>query len=67
MPASIGVDVGGTKILAGVVASDGTVVDLMRSRTPGLADPPEVVERALVDAMFAAIDAHSGQKPQWEI
>ena len=24
-------------------------------------------ERALVDAMFAAIDAHSGQKPQWEI
>jgi aspartyl/asparaginyl beta-hydroxylase (cupin superfamily) len=26
-----------------------------------------VDERALVDAMFAAIDAHSGQKPQWEI
>ena len=24
-------------------------------------------ERALVDAMFAAIDAHSGQKPAWEI
>jgi hypothetical protein len=24
-------------------------------------------ERALVDAMFAAIDAHSGTKPQWEI
>ena len=24
-------------------------------------------ERALVEAMFAAIDAHSGQKPQWEI
>ena len=24
-------------------------------------------ERALVDAMFAAIDAHSGQKPKWEI
>jgi aspartate beta-hydroxylase len=24
-------------------------------------------ERALVDAMFAAIDSHSGQKPQWEI
>jgi hypothetical protein len=25
------------------------------------------VERTLVDAMFAAIDSHSGQKPQWEI
>jgi hypothetical protein len=24
-------------------------------------------ERALVEAMFAAIDAHSGEKPQWEI
>jgi aspartate beta-hydroxylase len=24
-------------------------------------------ERALVDTMFAAIDAHSGQKPAWEI
>ena len=24
-------------------------------------------ERALVNAMFEAIDAHSGEKPQWEI
>jgi aspartyl/asparaginyl beta-hydroxylase (cupin superfamily) len=24
-------------------------------------------ERMLVDAMFTAIDDHSGQKPQWEI
>jgi glucokinase len=43
--------VGGTKILAGVVANDGAVVDVVRSRTPGRADPPEVVERALVETV----------------
>jgi glucokinase len=49
----VGVDVGGTKILAGAVADDGVVVDVVRSRTPGLADPPQVVEGALVDAVTA--------------
>ena len=48
---SIGVDVGGTKILAGVVANDGTVVDVVRSRTPGRVDSPAVVENTLVDVV----------------
>jgi glucokinase len=49
----VGVDVGGTKILAGVVAADGTVSDVVRASTPGLADAPEVVERALVESVAA--------------
>ena len=47
----IGLDVGGTKILAGVIADDGSVADVVRSGTPGRGDSPDVVERALVDVV----------------
>ena len=38
MPFAIGVDIGGTKISAGVVADDGVIVDRARADTPG-SDP----------------------------
>jgi glucokinase len=49
----IGVDVGGTKVLAGAVADDGTVLEVVRASTPGCTDAPEVVERVLVDGVMA--------------
>jgi glucokinase len=52
----IGVDVGGTKVLAGVVADDGTVVRTARRSTPGRMSAPELVEEAVVDAVLAAAD-----------
>jgi glucokinase len=47
MTTTIGVDVGGTKIAAGVVESDGTIVGEARRETPATSQP-EIVE-AIVD------------------
>ena len=54
----VGVDVGGTKILAGVVAENGTVIDLVRASTPGVADAPQVVQRALLEGVRALQAKH---------
>ena len=47
----VGVDVGGTKILAGVVAADGTVVEVVHAETPARSDAPQVVEDTIVRAV----------------
>ncbi|GAB2680282.1 ROK family glucokinase [Thalassiella azotivora] len=46
---AIGVDVGGTKIAAGVVAPDGTIVARTRRQTP--AQDPEAIESAVAEAV----------------
>jgi len=46
---AIGVDIGGTKIAAGVVDGLGHVVDLRRADTPGAG--PEAIEQAITDAV----------------
>ena len=46
---SIGVDIGGTKIAAGVVDEDGRILDRTTRRTP--ATDPELIEAAVVDAV----------------
>ncbi|HEY8475211.1 MAG TPA: ROK family glucokinase [Natronosporangium sp.] len=43
MAYTIGIDVGGTKVLAGVVAEDGTIVEYLRRPTPA-DDPDEVMK-----------------------
>lgn len=43
----VGIDVGGTKIVAGLVTDDGTLLRTLRSDTP----PPAAGERALEDAL----------------
>src|SRR4051794_10575914 len=48
MAATIGVDVGGTKIAAGVVDEDGTIVAMSRRDTPF--DDPAKTEDAIADA-----------------
>ncbi len=48
----VGVDVGGTKVLAGVVNSRGRVVDIAHRTTPGRRVNPEMVEEAVVAAVL---------------
>ena len=56
----IGVDVGGTKVLAGEVAPDGTIVRTSTHRTPGR----RVSVRAVEDALTAAVhDVADGRTP----
>ncbi len=47
MSLTIGVDVGGTKIAAGVVTEDGAIVDELRNETP--ADNVEATEAVIID------------------
>ena len=46
-PLVVGVDVGGTKVLAGVVGADGAVSHLTRGLTPGRVAAPEAVEETV--------------------
>ena len=48
---AIGVDIGGTKVLAGVVDRDGSVLALVRRDTPNRSSAPGVVEDTIVDAV----------------
>jgi glucokinase len=62
---AIGVDVGGTKAVAGLVDESGTVLTTARRDTPGRTTQPSVVEDMIVDAVgeirqYAATH-HSGQ------
>ena len=59
-PRAIGIDVGGTKIAAGVVAEDGTVLD--RTRVP---TPPDD-ERATMAALYAVVDELRAGNPEVE-
>ena len=51
MGVSIGVDIGGTKVLAGAVDADGLVLGSVRLATPGRSTSPEVVESTIVEAV----------------
>ena len=55
-PVYVGVDVGGTKVLAGVVDEDGHVVATARRSTPGRRVEPAMVEDALVEAVLEVAD-----------
>ncbi|GAA1912286.1 ROK family glucokinase [Nocardioides lentus] len=52
----VGVDVGGTKVLAGVVDDEGRVLRTARRSTPGRLATPEATEDALVEAVLDAAD-----------
>ena len=51
---TVGVDIGGTKVLAGVVGPDGTVRRTARRTTPGRRVRTQQVEDALADAVLDA-------------
>ena len=50
-PLTVGVDIGGTKVLAGVVGVDGQVVELLQRRTPHRSSTPAVVTDTIVGAV----------------
>ena len=52
----VGVDIGGTKVLAGVVDADGAVTATARRTTPGRRVVTSRVEDALVEAILEAAD-----------
>lgn len=53
---SIGVDIGGTKIAAGVVDEDGRIIASAQRRTP--AQDPELLEQAVADAVRELRSSH---------
>jgi glucokinase len=53
-----GVDIGGTKVLAGIVAEDGTVLATVRRETPHRSKTPEVVEETIIEAVHALATTH---------
>src|SRR5690348_8362166 len=55
---TIGVDIGGTKIAAGVVTVEGTVLDTARRDTPDLSGSAAVVEAAILDAVSELTRRH---------
>lgn len=56
MPVTCGVDVGGTKILAGVLDADGELLDELRVDSP--ATDTEAIEDAIVSAVEQLADRH---------
>jgi glucokinase len=55
----VGVDVGGSKVLAAVVSSGGGVVRTVLARTPGRLVDPVVVEDVMTDAVLAVADGET--------
>ena len=54
----VGVDIGGTKVLAGLVDEQGCVTQTARRATPGRRVVVRQVEDALVEAVLEAADGH---------
>jgi glucokinase len=56
MSLAIGVDVGGTKVAAGVVDADGKVIERLRRHTP--AASPALTEQVIIDVVTELRDRH---------
>lgn len=54
-PLAVGVDIGGTKVVAGLVASDGTIVATRRRSTPGR--DVAAVEDTITDVVLELVEA----------
>ena len=59
MSVLVGVDVGGSKVLAAVVSPGGDVVRSVLARTPGRLVDPVVVEDVMTDAVLAVADGET--------
>ncbi|MGW4894627.1 ROK family glucokinase [Kitasatospora sp. NPDC004240] len=55
---TVGVDIGGTKVVAGVVDGEGTVLEKLRTDTPHKSKSPKVVEDVIVDLVLRLADRH---------
>ncbi|WP_407987344.1 ROK family glucokinase [Kitasatospora sp. CMC57] len=55
---TVGVDIGGTKVVAGVVDGEGRVLERLRTDTPDKSKSPRVVEDVIVDLVLQLADRH---------
>lgn len=55
---TIGIDIGGTKVVAGVVNGEGRIVEQLRTETPHKSKSPKVVEDVIVELVLELADRH---------
>ena len=55
---TVGVDIGGTKVAAGVVTFEGEVLEQVRRETPNKSKSPQVVENTIVEAVLHLAQRH---------
>ncbi|MCZ7415879.1 MULTISPECIES: ROK family glucokinase [unclassified Streptomyces] len=55
---TVGIDIGGTKVMAGVVDAEGTIVEKVRTETPDKSKSPKVVEDVITELVLDLSDRH---------
>ncbi|MFD8794296.1 ROK family protein, partial [Streptomyces vinaceus] len=55
---TVGIDIGGTKVMAGVVDADGIILEKIRTETPDKSKSPKVVEDTIVELVLDLSDRH---------
>jgi glucokinase len=55
---TVGIDIGGTKVMAGVVDADGVVLEQLRAETPDKSKSPKVVEDVITELVLDLSDRH---------
>ena len=55
---TVGIDIGGTKVMAGVVDADGTILETLRTETPDKSKSPKVVEDTICDLVLDLSERH---------
>lgn len=55
---TVGIDIGGTKVMAGVVDADGQILERVRAETPEKSKSPKVVEDTIAELVLDLSDRH---------
>ncbi|MFC5907869.1 ROK family glucokinase [Streptacidiphilus monticola] len=55
---TVGIDIGGTKIAAGLVDGEGRIVEQLRTETPDRSKSPKVVEDVITELVLELADRH---------
>ncbi|HET6636205.1 MAG TPA: ROK family glucokinase [Streptomyces sp.] len=55
---TVGIDIGGTKVMAGVVDADGQILETVRTETPDKSKSPKVVEDTIAELVLDLSDRH---------
>ncbi|MFR9722058.1 ROK family glucokinase [Streptomyces sp. MS19] len=55
---TVGIDIGGTKVMAGVVDPEGNVLERVRTETPDKSKSPKVVEDTIAELVLDLSDRH---------
>jgi glucokinase len=55
---TVGIDIGGTKVMAGVVDADGEILEHMRTETPEKSKSPKVVEDTITELVLDLSERH---------